>query len=151
MKRFEYFSLGKELKAQTDIAKEQYQKLGNTYEFDKIIKKEKPIFKKCITLNLIYNSKFSFYEYYNVKKFNCLSLTSKYPILLSFCSNLNKFDNLNPQKKSTKEKKATVYDNTSELDNLYLEIYFDEYKALSGAKNRKLGNRYSSNNLFIET
>ena len=50
MKRFEYSLLDKELKAQTDIAKKkkkkQYQKLGNTFEFDKIIKKEKPTFKK---------------------------------------------------------------------------------------------------------
>ena len=37
MKRFKYLLLDKELKAQTDIAKKQYQKLGNTYEFDKII------------------------------------------------------------------------------------------------------------------
>ena len=36
-KRFKYLLLDKELKAQTDIAKKQYQKLGNTYEFDKII------------------------------------------------------------------------------------------------------------------
>ena len=46
MKRFEYSPLGKELKAQTDIAKKKYQKLEDTYEFDKIIKKEKPTFKK---------------------------------------------------------------------------------------------------------
>ena len=39
MKRFEYSPLGKELKAQTDMAKKQYQKLGDTFEFDKIIKK----------------------------------------------------------------------------------------------------------------
>ena len=39
MKRFEYYSLSNELKAQTDIAKKQYQKLDDTYEFDKIIKK----------------------------------------------------------------------------------------------------------------
>ena len=45
-KRFEYSPLGKELKAQTDIAKKQYQKLDDTYEFDKIIIKEKPTFKK---------------------------------------------------------------------------------------------------------
>ena len=41
MKRFEYYSLSNELKAQTDIAKKQYQKLDDTYEFDKIIKKRK--------------------------------------------------------------------------------------------------------------
>ena len=33
MKRFEYLPLGKELKAQTDIAKTQRQKLDNTVEF----------------------------------------------------------------------------------------------------------------------
>ena len=36
MKRFEYSSLGKELKAQTDIAKKHYQKLENTYELVRI-------------------------------------------------------------------------------------------------------------------
>ena len=40
MKRLEYSLLGKDLKAQTDIAKKQYQKLDDIYEFDKIIKKE---------------------------------------------------------------------------------------------------------------
>ena len=38
-KRFEYFLLGKEFKVQSDIAKKQYQKLDDTFEFDKIIKK----------------------------------------------------------------------------------------------------------------
>ena len=33
-KRFEYLPLGKELKAQTDIAKKQYQILDKIYEFD---------------------------------------------------------------------------------------------------------------------
>ena len=42
MKTFKYLQLDKELKAQTDIAKKQYQKLEDTYDFDKIIKKEKP-------------------------------------------------------------------------------------------------------------
>ena len=84
MKRFKYSSLGNELKAQTDTAKKQYQKLEDTYEFDKIIKKEQPEFRKYNRSNLIYNSEYSFYEYYNSKNFNSLSLTSKYPILLSF-------------------------------------------------------------------
>ena len=89
MKRFEYSSLGKELRAQTDIAKKQYKKLDDTYEFDKIIKKEKPAFKKYKRSNLIHNRKYSFYEYYNIKNSNSLSLKSKYPILLSFYSDLN--------------------------------------------------------------
>ena len=42
MKRFEYLPLGKEFKPQTDIAKKLYKKLGDTFAFDKIIKKEKP-------------------------------------------------------------------------------------------------------------
>ena len=45
MKRFEVkqlsLQLSKELKAETNIAKKQYQKLDDTYEFDKIIKKKK--------------------------------------------------------------------------------------------------------------
>ena len=39
IKRFGYSPLGKELKVKTDIAKKQYQKLDNTGESDKIIKK----------------------------------------------------------------------------------------------------------------
>ena len=35
-----------------------------------------------------------------------------------------------------------MYDNASKLYNEYLEIYFDEYKALSDAQKRKLGNKY---------
>ena len=63
---FEYFPLGKELKTQTNnIAKRQCQKLDNIFEFDKVIEKEKTTTKKYIISNLIYNSKFSFYEYHN--------------------------------------------------------------------------------------
>ena len=51
-----------------------------------------------------------------------------------FYSNLNKFNNLNPQKKVQKRRKGTLYDNASEIYNEYLEIYFDEYKVLSDAK-----------------
>ena len=41
MKRFEYSPLGKELKAQTNIAKKQYQQLGDNLWFNRIIKKRK--------------------------------------------------------------------------------------------------------------
>ena len=53
IKRFEYSPLGKKLKAQNDTAKKQYQKLDNTYEFDKIIKKEKPKLEKYSKSDLI--------------------------------------------------------------------------------------------------
>ena len=55
---------------------------------------------------------------------------SKYPILFSFYSELNKFNNINPGKGGTKDKKVTVYDNASELCNEYVEIDFSQYMTL---------------------
>ena len=108
MERFDYLPLGKELKALTDIANKLYHKLENTFEFDKTIKKEKPTLKKYNRSNLIYNSKHSFYECYNIKNFNSLPLTSKYPFLLSFYNDLNKLNNANLQKETTEEKIGCV-------------------------------------------
>ena len=42
MKRFKCSTVGKKLQALTGITKKQYQQLGNTYEFDEMIKKEIP-------------------------------------------------------------------------------------------------------------
>ena len=106
IKRFEYSPLGKELEAQSDIAKKQYQKSDNTYEFDKIIKKEKPTFKKYNRLNLIYNSKCIFYKYYNIKTFN--SIYHKTSDCTFVYSNFNEFNNLNPQKRNHKKEKSTI-------------------------------------------
>ena len=58
LKIFEYSLLGKELKAQTDIAKKQYQKLDD----EKINKKS--IHKEYNKLDLVYNTNHSFYNYY---------------------------------------------------------------------------------------
>ena len=58
---------------QTSFTEKQCQKLDDTYEFDKIIKKEKPIFTKYNRSNLIYNIKY-YIEYYNITNFNSLSL-----------------------------------------------------------------------------
>ena len=66
MKIFEYLLSGQELKKQTSVAEKQYKKLGNTFELDKITKKEKPPLKKYNRSNLIYGSKYSFYPYYNI-------------------------------------------------------------------------------------
>ena len=44
-----------------------------------------------------------------------------------------------------------MYGNASELYNEYLEIYLDEYKALSDAQKRKLDDKYDPINLFLET
>ena len=99
---FEYFPLGKELKTQTNsIAKRQCQKLGNIFEFDKVIEKEKTTIKKYIISNLIYNSKFSFYEYHNAN-FNSISSESKFK---SSCNELNKFDSLIPEKQKKEVQK----------------------------------------------
>ena len=48
LKRSEYAPLGKLLKAHTNIAKKQYQKLDKTFEFDKIIKKKNKGLKNVI-------------------------------------------------------------------------------------------------------
>ena len=53
-------------------------------------------------------AKYSFYPYYNIKNFNNFSLASKYPILFSFYSELNKFNSLNLRKGCKKEKKYCV-------------------------------------------
>ena len=56
--------------------------------------------------------------------------------LLSFYSDLNNFNNLNPQKESIKERNVSAYDNASELYNEYLQIYFDQYITLTGARKK---------------
>ena len=55
-----------------------------------------------------------------------------------------------PQKSRTKNKKATVYNNSSELYNEYLEIYFNQYMTLSDAEKRKVGDIYDPEELFLE-
>ena len=76
---FQYSPLGKELKAQTNIAKKQFHKSDNTYKFDKITETEKPILNKYSKSDLIYKGNYSFYKYfcYN-KKFDNLSFKSKH-------------------------------------------------------------------------
>ena len=85
--------LDKELKAQTDITKTQYQKLDDIYEFDKIIKTEKPTLGNYNKLELILNSNYIFYKYYrDGKKVDNLSLGSKHSFLANFFEDLNKFN-----------------------------------------------------------
>ena len=45
----------------------------------------------------------------------------------------------------------SVYDNTSGLNNEFIEIYFDEFVALLHADKRELVNKYDPTNLFLET
>ena len=92
MERFKYYPLGKELKAQTSIARKQYHKLRDAYDSDKIIKKEKPRLENYGKSDLIYNTYYSFYKYYcGSKKFDNFSLESKHSFLANFLNGLNKF------------------------------------------------------------
>ena len=67
-KRFEYSTLGSELKKQTDIANKQYLGLGKVYQLDKKESDEtinikmikKTALKKYNNSNLIYKSNHSF-------------------------------------------------------------------------------------------
>ena len=78
MKRFEYLPLGRKLKAQSDIAKEQYEKLDDTYEFNRIFTKEKLTLENYSKSDLMYNNNYSFYKLYHcIKKLDNLSIESK--------------------------------------------------------------------------
>ena len=106
IKIFKYLPLGKELNAETDIAEKQYQKLDDTYKLDKIIEKENPTFKKYNKSNLIYYSNYSIFKYYrNIKKSDNLSFKSMCSFLISFINDLDKCNELKPQK----EKKKCVW------------------------------------------
>ena len=85
--RFEYLPLGKESKKQTSVAEKQYQ----------IDEKGEPVkIKKggSLTTNessLFYDSKYSFIEYRNVRKYVNDALKSKYNTLVKFYNRLDEF------------------------------------------------------------
>ena len=66
---------------------------------------KKQTFKKHNKSDLIKNSKFNFYKYANIKRFNILSFEAKYPHLFDFKYGLYHFNKLQCQKESTKIKK----------------------------------------------
>ena len=71
-----------------------------------MLKKEKPTLENYSKPDLIYNSKYSFYNYYrNSKIFNNLSLKSKYSFLVELFNDLNKFNKIKHEKKKKKRKK----------------------------------------------
>ena len=100
MKRFEYSRLGKELKAQTDIAKKQYQTLHKSYENDKTINK-KPTRKKYSKSDLTYDANHSFYKYFRDNRtFNNFSFKSEYSFLVEFFNDLDELNKLKTQKEN---------------------------------------------------
>ena len=105
LKQFEHSPLGKELKAQTDIAKKQYEKLDNTDESDETINKISTL-KNYRKSDLIYDTKHSFFKHYrDNKKIDNLSFKSKYLFLHGFLDDIDKFSDLKPQNNNTKNKK----------------------------------------------
>ena len=87
MKRFENSPLDKELKAQTDIAKKQYQRLNNAFVSNKdnenvnesLIKKE-PVAKSIAKKK--YNLRLSLYSYSDDKKIDSLLLNQNINIYI---------------------------------------------------------------------
>ena len=105
LKRFKYSPLGSELKKRTSVAEKQYEGLNKLFKSDKkekpvTIKKEKPAITR--KSNLMYDRKFSFSDYVNIKEYYHLSFTTKYDKLLSFYHHLNEFRNLVPQTEKQK-------------------------------------------------
>ena len=102
-KRFEYSPLGKESKAQTDIAKKQYQGLDKAFISNKenknvnesLIKREKTAVKKYNKSNLIYHT-LNFYNHSKDKKFDSLSFNSKYSCLSNFYDDFEKLFRMKP-------------------------------------------------------
>ena len=53
-----------------------------------------------------------------------LSFKSKHSFLKEFLDDLEKLNDISPQKESTKERKINVYDKASELYNDFLGIHY---------------------------
>ena len=157
IKRFEYSPLGSELKKQTDIAKEKYQrsyksfssKKDNKHVNESLNKKEADAEiltkKKYNKLNLISN-KFSFHGYSDNKKFDTLSFKSKHSYLLTFSDDLENFTKIKPAKLSKKKEQEKGYDAAVELYNKRFENFCDQYEELLDAK-KKLDHKFKSINL----
>ena len=76
----------------------------------------------------MYDSKYSFSDCKNVRKYSDLSLESKYYII--FHHRLNEFRSLVPRTEKTKIRKKNVYENVTKLYNTLLVIYFKEYNII---------------------
>ena len=129
LKRFEYSSLGKELKTQTSVAEKQFQGLNKHFnpeneEKPVTIKKKKEIISES---QIVYDNKYSFSSFKNVRQYSNISLESKYDMFLLFYHLLNEFRSLILQKEQTNIRKKNVHKNVTKLYNTMLSIYFKEY------------------------
>ena len=130
LKRFEYSPLGKELKTQASAAEKKFQGLNKHFNPEK---EEKPVTikkKKKEIINeskIVYDNKYSFSSFKNVRQYSNISLESKYDIFLLFYHLLNELRSLILQKEQTKIRKKNVHKNVTKLYNTMLSIYFKEY------------------------
>ena len=86
----------------------------------------------------MYDSKYSFSEYRNLKKYSDLSSTTKYNRLLSFYHWLNDFRNFALLTVKTTMKKKRVCKNSTNLYNKLLTIYFNDYKYIKDKKKEEM-------------
>ena len=85
IKKYEYSLLGSELEKQTSVAEKQYQGLNNLFKSDEkeqlvTIKKEKPAIN--YESKPMYDNKYKFSYFSNIRKYQAFSFTSKWNKLL---------------------------------------------------------------------
>ena len=82
----------------------------------------------------MYDSKHSFSDYKNVRKYYNLPFMKKHDELNSFYHRLNEFRNLIPSTEKPKMKKKSVFKNASNLYNALLTIYFNGSNTIMDTK-----------------
>ena len=152
LKRFEYSPLGSALKKQTIVAEKQYKGLNNFLKPDE---KEVPLtIKKKPTMTdkskLVYDSKYSFSDYRNIRKYYDLSFMTRHDKLSSFYHRLIEFRSVVPQIGETKNKKNTLYKNAVNIYNKLVANCFNEYSSIEDEENEKMDKKYDPSNLFIK-
>ena len=112
MKRFEYSSLGKNMKKQTSVTEKQYQSFDKVFNQDEKeesvkIKEEGPL--RTDESSLYYGNKYSFIEFKNVGKYMDGLVSGYNNNLAPFKQRLEEFWKYIPWKLKGKAKKGTVY------------------------------------------
>ena len=110
LKRFEYSSLGKELKKQTSVAEKQYQDFDKIFNYDE---KEKPLKLKPLIVDelSLFHNKYAFTEFKNIGKHVDKSLESRHinNYLTPFKQRLKEFEKIIPRRVETKKNKKIVF------------------------------------------
>ena len=83
--------------------KDLFQKTATIKSIQSKIINNKISLKNYNRSDLIYNEKYNFYKYHDIRKFNDLYFQPKYAFLVSFYQDLKKPKNLEPQKGCAKK------------------------------------------------